>query len=95
MSISDTAKENLTPVYTLDNTTDKQIQEMTGFLSWFHIIAYIILICNGNLVTMTEKMCRLTWLEEWLLALTWMKKTDDIDELKKNFVCQGRILSMI
>ena len=51
--------------------TDKEVERRTGFKSRDMMLAFIILVCNGDHDVMTTTNTELTWLEEWLLFLEW------------------------
>ena len=51
---------------------DDEVKRRTGFQSLDHMLAYIIIIRNGNHDKMIEKKTRLTWLEEWFFFFEYL-----------------------
>ena len=46
---------------------DSKVKRRTGFLSLANMLAYIMVVCNGDNNKMKYKHTSLTWLEEWFL----------------------------
>ena len=63
------------PVFTYAEmaNNDKEVKRRTGFRSLDHLLAYTMIVCNGDHKKMTYKRTSLTWLEEWFLyyEYTW------------------------
>ena len=55
------------PLVTL-NVKPKNVKARTGFKNANHMLAYIIVICNGDLERIGERRSSLTWWEEWFLC---------------------------
>ncbi len=55
------------PVVTFDELSNdnEEVKRRTGFTSFEHLLSYIVILCNGDLDKMAEKITSLTWLEEW------------------------------
>ena len=68
---TDEEKMNNRTQITLEDLTDKEVERRTGFKSRDMMLAFIILVCNGDHDVMTTTKTELTWLEEWLLFLEW------------------------
>ena len=51
---------------------DEEVKRRTGFQSLKHLLAFIILICNGDHNKMIRKTLKLTWLEEWFFIFEYM-----------------------
>ena len=67
----DDGKMNNQPQITLEDLTHEEVERRTGFKSRDMMLAFIILVCNGDHDVMTTTKTELTWLEEWLLFLEW------------------------
>ena len=55
----------------MDSDAD-DVKRRTGFQLLKHLLAYIILVCNGDHDKMTEKTSTLTWLEECFFAFEYL-----------------------
>ena len=44
---------------------DFEVKRRTGFKSLDHLLAYILIVCNGDVERVQYKNSSLTWLEEW------------------------------
>ena len=44
---------------------DNEVRRRTGFKLLNHLLAFVIIVCNGNHDAMTYKASKLTWQEEW------------------------------
>jgi len=62
---------NTTPRVTLD-ISNGAVHSRTGFFSVFSMLAFILMVCNGDVDLVMKKDPLLTWLEEWVLYLQWM-----------------------
>ena len=51
--------------------TDKQVKRRTGFKDCQHLLAYIIIVCNGDFCRIRKRCGVLTWFEEWVLYFEW------------------------
>jgi hypothetical protein len=47
--------------------SDREMHARTGFQNELMLLAYIVIVCNGNGDRMTETCSSLTWYEEWFL----------------------------
>ena len=45
-----------------------EVKRRTGFQSLNHMLAVVIIVCNGDHDEMIYKKTKLTWLEEWFFA---------------------------
>ena len=52
---------------------NEEVRQRTNFKSLNHLLAYSILLCNGDHDKMIHKTSKLTWLEEWFFfyEYTW------------------------
>ena len=69
--VNDNAPEILTEdvvvtKFTDLNNADSEVRRRTGFQNLDHLLAYTILLCNGDFEKMLDKKTRLTWFEEWI-----------------------------
>ena len=48
----------------LPNVSASEVKRRTGFPSLSHMLGYIIIIVNGNIDAISEKVTSLTWFEE-------------------------------
>jgi DDE superfamily endonuclease len=53
--------------YKLNTITDSEVKEFTGFPSLSAMIAFIVVVCGGNIEEMIKTKYDLNWLEEWML----------------------------
>ena len=60
-----------TPKFSLDDLVPKEVHRLTGFLDFQSMMQYVIIVCGGNIDILTKTQSKMTWLEEWLLYLTW------------------------
>ena len=51
---------------------DSEVKRRTGFQSLNHMLAFVIIVCNGDHDVMIYKKTKLTWLEEWFFALEYL-----------------------
>ena len=74
------------PKFTYQDLTDKEVQRCTGFKSKYLMLAYIILVCNGDHQKMTMTVTSLTWLEEWFLyfELLWGRTLERYVDAEKS-----------
>ena len=63
---------NVVISYKRMDSDDDEVKRRTGFQSLKHMLAYIILVCNGDHDKMTQKTSTLTWLEEWFFAFEYL-----------------------
>lgn len=54
-------------IYRIDRISDREIKECTGFPSLATMVAYIVVLNNGNMETLIETTTEMTWFEEWML----------------------------
>ena len=52
------------PKVTLD-ISDADVHRRTGFKTKDHLLTYIIVVCNGDILKITRRRTVLTWFEEW------------------------------
>jgi hypothetical protein len=65
--IDDKKNNKVKTVIRLDELNDVYIKTMTGFSSLVAMIAYIIIVNNGEYEKIQTTITQLTWLEEWLV----------------------------
>lgn len=56
------------PLMTLD-IEDSDVQRRTGFPSKDLLLAYVFIICDGDVDLITRRSTSLTWFEEWMFGL--------------------------
>jgi hypothetical protein len=49
----------------MNRATDKRVHLQTGFPSLMTMLAYVSILCNGNIHIMSSSSSTLTWFEEW------------------------------
>ena len=54
------------------NNADYEVKRQTGFRSLKHLLAFTILLCNGDHDLMVKTNSKLTWLEEWYFYHTFI-----------------------
>ena len=52
--------------------TDSEIHRRTGFFSEKQMLAFIVIVCNGDIETIARTNTTLTWYEEWFFYFEWM-----------------------
>ncbi len=55
------------PPIVLPNMDDKEVKRRTGFFDVSTLLAYIIVVCNGDFDRIRKRRTPLTWFEEWFL----------------------------
>ena len=50
---------------------DKEVKRQTGFKDRNTLLAYIVVICNGDFDRVRKRCTVLTWFEEWVLYFEW------------------------
>lgn len=69
-------KQELKPTYqTWSETTNKYMKMSTGFPTKASFIAFLCVLCNGEIEAINKRVSTLTWYEEWLsyFQITWCK----------------------
>ena len=68
-------------------TLDKEIKRRTGFTSEQCFLAFIIIICNGNIDRIRQRHTPLTWYEEWMLyfELKWGRSILRIEDAEHEY----------
>ncbi len=51
---------------------DSEIQRRTGFKSQKHLLAYIIIVSDGDIDMISERNTELTWYEEWVFSFEFI-----------------------
>ena len=51
--------------------SDKEVKRKTGFPSRSSLLAYIIVVCNGDFDRIRQRRSPLTWFEEWFRYFEW------------------------
>ena len=59
------------PVVHPGSMSDSEIKEHTGFASLQLMMFFIVIVCNGDLETMSATVSSLTWFEEWFFYFEW------------------------
>ena len=52
--------------------SDSDIHRRTGFFTEKQMLAFIIIVCNGDIDEIGRKSTSLTWYEEWLFYFEWI-----------------------
>ena len=52
--------------------SDSEVKRRTGFPSEKTMLAYIVVVCDGNVDKIKEKQTPLTWYEEWFMAFEYV-----------------------
>ena len=58
--------------YNMKNLTANEVHELTGFADIFDLLSFSIIVCGGDIETLTYKKHRLTWMEEWVLYFEYV-----------------------
>ena len=61
-------------IYCIDTIDDDEVHSCTGFSSLASLIAFIVVLNNGDIGAMTKTTTSLTWLEEWFLYFENMRE---------------------
>mmetsp|Transcript_23884 Transcript_23884/g.47393 ORF Transcript_23884/g.47393 Transcript_23884/m.47393 type:complete len:169 (+) Transcript_23884:2255-2761(+) len=48
-----------------------EVKRRTGFCNVSTLLAYVIVVCNGDFDRIRKRRTSLTWFEEWFLYLEW------------------------
>ena len=59
------------PPRVLLSVSDSAVKRKTGFSSLSNMLAYIIVVCNGDFNRIRERRSSLTWFKEWFGYLEW------------------------
>ena len=59
------------PPQVLPNISDGEVKRRTGFPALSHMLAYIIIIVNGDIDHISRRVTALTWFEEWFFFFEW------------------------
>jgi hypothetical protein len=88
--IRDEITEKKKVIVSFETLTDRRVKIQTGFPSILAMLAFISVVCNGNIDEITNTTSTLTWLEEWYLYLeiiygkTISRYVDAIDKYDSN-----------
>jgi hypothetical protein len=52
--------------------SDSEVKRRIGFPSEMTMLAYIVVVCDGNVDKIKEKQTPLTWYEEWFMAFEYV-----------------------
>ena len=80
---------------------DDEVKRRTGFLSVKNLLAYTIIVCNGDHNLMTYRSTDLTWFEEWfffyelLWGRTFMRWWDAEKSLNKHNSSLKRVFCFV
>ena len=58
--------------YNMKNLIANEVHELTGFADIFDLLSFSIIVCGGDIETLTYKKHRLTWMEEWVLYFEYV-----------------------
>jgi len=50
---------------------NSEVKRRTGFCDVSTLLAYVIVVCNGDFDRIRKKRTSLTWFEEWFLYFEW------------------------
>jgi hypothetical protein len=59
------------PPTVLPSMAASEVKRRTGFCDVSTLLAYVIVVCNGDFDRMRQKRTSLTWFEEWFLYFEW------------------------
>ena len=84
------------PPRVLLSVSDSAVKRKTGFSSLSNMLAYIIVVCNGDFNRIRERRSSLTWFEEWFGYLEWKwhqtcRRQEDCEEewgINRKYVVQ-------
>ena len=51
--------------------SNSEVKRTTGFASFFMLLAFVLIVCNGSFEYLGESVSCLTWLEEWFAYFEW------------------------
>lgn len=60
---------SMKPPKVVPTMSQSEVQRRTGFRNASALLAYLIVICNGNFDRMRERRTSLSWFEEWFIYL--------------------------
>ena len=66
---------------------DEEVKRRTGFPSEMALLAYIFIVCNGDINLIKKRATSLTWYEEWFLHFEyiWGKSLTRLEDVRKTF----------
>lgn len=72
-----TIKKKAPQIYpsVLPDISNEKTKLKTGFSSIMHLLSYIIVLCDGKLSLMIERVSMLTWFEEWFMMFEYFRGT--------------------
>ncbi len=73
--VSGSRKDGGEPVILPSNMSNNDVKLHTGFPSLFILLAFVVILCDGSIANMTEKVTNLTWYEEWIVYFEWVWAT--------------------
>lgn len=76
---------------------DDEVKRRTGFSSEMALLAYIFIVCNGDINLIKKRATSLTWYEEWFLHFEyiWGKSLTRLEDLSKTFGVAKRYIDDI
>jgi hypothetical protein len=79
-------------IYCLDTIDDDEVHSCTGFSSLASLIAFIVVLSNGDMEEMTKTTTSLTWFEEWFLYFEriWGKRITRWTDCKQKYKISQR-----
>lgn len=74
-------------IYRIDEISDKEIKECTGFPSLATMIAFIVVLNNGNMEKLIETTTEMTRFEEWMLFFerAWGKSCSSWADCRRKY----------
>jgi len=85
------------PVILPSNMSDNAVKLHTGFPSLFILLAFVVILCDGSIATMTEKVTNLTWFEEWIVYFEWVwgRETLNLESIANKYGASRRTIVCI
>jgi hypothetical protein len=62
----------------LPTMNDIEVKRRTGFCDAYTLLAFVVIVCNGDVEQMRTRRSSLTWFEEWFLYFEWKYHTTNI-----------------
>ena len=79
-------KTNLSPVVK-PGMPDKEVKRRTGFPTESSMLAFIIVVCEGDIETIARRQSILTWYEEWFMTFEymWNRSINRLEDVGKTY----------
>jgi hypothetical protein len=96
MLFASAANEN-EPSIIPSRINDREVRGCTGFKNLPLLLAYVAVVCNGDIERMMKCESSLTWFEEWLLFFQWIcgRETHRMESLARTFKSNTTTIRMI